>query len=312
MDKKERIEIELLQPWSTFVMKTKLPTSVLEKMIKISDKLIINVAPQEDQNLSQRHMPLKFLESKSFSKFPILTEKKSLPGHGAGLERANELGEREDELLIQASILEDEDILSYFLDVTQQFVIQQTLQSNPLIREKILNDEWYTKLVSMWVVSQKDNEYQPSHMHTECQISGVMYLNIPEYLPDRILVDNNDGGITFTSNVAKDSTWGHSTVTLQPAVGDIYIFPSSMHHMVYPFRTLDGGGERRSVAFNVIFTSKELQKNAPIANAKGGLTAAGPLANISTVGNDTHSNTAWLKREIRVPNWSNTKHRNKL
>ena len=315
MDKKvwklypKTIEIELLQPWSTFVMKTKLPIPVLEKMIKISDNLIINVTPEPDQNLAQ-----------SFSKFPtsavvdaqrkrLLTEEKLLPGHGTGLGGSDYNQNRGDELRILASVLEDEDILSYFLDVTQQFVIQQTLQSNPLIREKILDDEWYTKLISMWVVSQKDNEYQPTHIHSECQLSGVMYLKIPEYLPDRLKTDNNDGTITFTSNVAKDSTWGHSNLTLQPAVGDIYIFPSSMYHMVYPFRTADGKGERRSVSFNVIFSSKELQKNAIIANAIGGGQPAGPISNITTGG---QHDDAWLKREIRVPSWSNIKHRNKL
>jgi len=36
----------------------------------------------------------------------------------------------------------------------------------------------------------------------------------------------------------------------RPAVGDIYLFPNWLEHMVYPF---DGEGERRSVAFNVNF-----------------------------------------------------------
>ena len=38
--------------------------------------------------------------------------------------------------------------------------------------------------------------------------------------------------------------------TRRPAVGDIYLFPNWLEHMVYPF---EGEGERRSVAFNVNF-----------------------------------------------------------
>ena len=37
-----KMHFELLQPWSTFVMKTQLPPKILEKMIKISDKIVDN------------------------------------------------------------------------------------------------------------------------------------------------------------------------------------------------------------------------------------------------------------------------------
>ena len=36
------MKFELLQPWSTFVMKTKLPPSILKKMIRITDEIVKN------------------------------------------------------------------------------------------------------------------------------------------------------------------------------------------------------------------------------------------------------------------------------
>jgi len=42
-------------------------------------------------------------------------------------------------------------------------------------------------------------------------------------------------------------------------VGDFFIFPASQQHFVYPFRTPDGKGERRSVSFNAVFSSKTEQ-----------------------------------------------------
>ena len=48
-------------------------------------------------------------------------------------------------------------------------------------------------------------------------------------------------------------------MTLQPRVGDFFIFPASQQHFVYPFRTEDGEGERRSVSFNAVFSSKTEQ-----------------------------------------------------
>ena len=43
-------------------------------------------------------------------------------------------------------------------------------------------------------------------------------------------------------------------------MGDFFIFPSSQQHWVYPFRTPDGKGERRSVSFNAVFSSKTEQE----------------------------------------------------
>ena len=41
-------------------------------------------------------------------------------------------------------------------------------------------------------------------------------------------------------------------------IQDFFIFPSTQAHCVYPFRTADGKGERRSVAFNASFSSKSI------------------------------------------------------
>ena len=85
-----------------------------------------------------------------------------------------------------------------------------------------------------------------------------MYLKIPEYLPSRNPTHNDDGAVTFINNVAKGN-WGTSSITIQPEVGDFYVFSSSQPHFVYPFRTADGKGERRSVSFNTEFSSKSEQ-----------------------------------------------------
>ena len=215
--------VELLQPWSTFVMKTQLPPPILEKMLKITDEIIANTetAISWGDNLA---------------------------------------GQIKDEFVLDLKILGQENLTSFFLDMTRQFVILQTLQKNPMVKEAILNDEWYTEILAMWIVSQKDNEYNPIHTHTNCHISTVMYLKIPEYLPGRKSYKNSeDGAICFINNDVKDQIWATSTITLLPKVGDFFIFPASQSHTVYPFRTPDGKGERRSVSFNAIFTSKEEQ-----------------------------------------------------
>ena len=219
---KFKCNVELLQPWSTFVMKLQLPPPILEEMLKITDEIIAN--PEMAKSAG-----------------PDL------------------VGQIEQELYIKHEILERGDSMEFFLDITRQFVIQQMLQMHPLGREEILKDEWYAQMQQVWIISQKDNEYNPVHEHRACHVSTIMYLKIPEFLPSRKPWHHTDGAITFISNVVNDQTWGTPSMTLIPEVGDFYIFPASQNHFVYPFRTSDGKGERRSVSFNAVFSSKDLQ-----------------------------------------------------
>ena len=226
-EKNFEMQFELFQPWSTFVMKTQLPPEILQKMLKITDEIIAN------------------------------TESMKRGESGGGQQF-------EDEFLIEFEILERENVMGFFLDVARNFVIQQTLQSQPFagMRKQILNEEWYTKMNSMWIVSMKDNEYQPIHAHKDCNISAVMYLKIPEYLPSRNPNQNDDGSIVFTNFTNNTSAHMNQTpfsLTLPPQVGDFFIFSAEQLHQVYPFRTEDGKGERRSISFNASFTSKTEQ-----------------------------------------------------
>ena len=218
-----KMHFDLLQPWSTFVMKTQLPPPILEKMIRITDKIVDNAENEKS--------------------------------HGEHL-----AGQIKNELWVDHEILEREELMGFFLDISRNFVIQQMCQCHPFERQAILNDEWYTQMLAMWIISQKDNEYNPCHVHTECALSTVMYLKIPEYLPSRKSHRNDDGAINFTGPGTKDPHWGNPTITIQPQVGDFFIFSASQQHFVYPFRTPDGKGERRSVSFNAVFSNKSEQE----------------------------------------------------
>ena len=217
-----QMEMELIQPWSNFVMRTKLPPQIFDAMIKITDEIL------DDQN------------------------KKNWGDNLAG--------QIADEPLIPHSILQREGIYGFFLETVGEYVKQAIKQqATSADYHKVENIEWMTKMMSMWVISQKDNEYNPCHIHTECAVSTVMYLKIPKYLPTRKSHRNDDGAINFTNNAGKDQIWGSPTMTLQPRVGDFFIFPASQQHFVYPFRTEDGEGERRSVSFNAVFSNKTEQ-----------------------------------------------------
>ena len=55
---------------------------------------------------------------------------------------------------------------------------------------------------SAWIVSQYENEYNPAHNHTGCDISAVIYLKCPDVKGRRNLESkkgkhDNDGDISF-------------------------------------------------------------------------------------------------------------------
>jgi hypothetical protein len=225
---KFNLQMELLQPWSTFVMKTQLPPENLQKMLKITDEIIANTK-------LQRHG----LWSSDL--------------HGTG---GLDSGEIENEFFIEPEMLVREDLMIFFLDVCRQFIIEQTLQMYPKDREKILKDKWHIQMENMWFSRQMDNEYSPTHIHPfPAMISCSMYLKIPEFLPNKNPIKDTDGSITFITST-RDPFWGCPFMTIQPKVGDLLMFPASQQHVVYPFRTADGKGERRSVTFNAICSKK--------------------------------------------------------
>ena len=69
-----QMQAEFLQPWSTFVLKTKLPPPILEEMIRISDEIVENREGKADdvgagQIKDQFMIPMKILEREELMGF---------------------------------------------------------------------------------------------------------------------------------------------------------------------------------------------------------------------------------------------------
>ena len=67
---------------------------------------------------------------------------------------------------------------------------------------------------------------------------------------DLFLKRNPDGSIVFINSTGTDTKYCNSIAPFWPIVGDLFVFSGKQMHGVYPFRTKDGKGERRSIAFN--------------------------------------------------------------
>ena len=110
-------------------------------------------------------------------------------------------------------------------------------------------------LTGCWLNLYKEGDYNPKHSHLfefDSGLSFFCWLEFPKSMEDA------DGGnydgrteLIWNSSTANNPVRGFTfpgSMILNPIVGGIYIFPSWLSHIVYPFR---GPGERLSIAGNV-------------------------------------------------------------
>ena len=216
------ISMKMVQPWSCPILMTKLPPDILGKMLEITDRIVEN--------------------------------KKNEKSWGENL-----AGQVEHELWIDNKELENAGIYGFFLDVIRQFVIQTQIQRlGPGKEQLVRSTEWLVQMLSMWVVNQYPGEYNPTHIHTQCQISTAMYLKVPKF-DDSVKKHRNDddGSICFTGPASRDLELTNPQWQHRPEVGDFFIFGAQQFHHVYPYKCSQGDPERRCVSFNAVFQSRE-------------------------------------------------------
>ena len=181
-------------------------------------------------------------------------------------------GQIETESEIPHSMLEEKKVMDIFHAMAKSYVEQGYINAG---QKNILEtmSPIQTQMQSIWSVSQYENEYNPQHNHSHCQISAVLYLKVPAMKPRNIPHKSNlDGHIEFNySNTTDIFTTG--SFVLKPKAGTIILFPNTLNHQVYPFQ---GSGERRSIAFNMTYKA---------FNKSDGVQVAGDSVNLF---NETH------------------------
>ena len=108
------------------------------------------------------------------------------------------------------------------------------------------------EIESSWVNYMKQGEFNPPHVHTG-DLSCVLYLQIPKdmgkNIETHVATSPAPGSIYFCYGESlKGNICGH---TFFPKEGEFFIFPSWLHHYVYPFKS-DGERVSLSANFNLI------------------------------------------------------------
>jgi len=216
-----QMSYNLHRPWSDILFETTLPPMVLEKMIEISDEVLA--------------------DSKRIS-------------WGENL-----AGQIKEELLIEPKLLKKENLLDFFGNMVQEYVHQCNLQQAPSDQHQhmeTVKNHIHVTMNSMWIVEQQPGEYNPIHTHTGCDVSAVMYLKAPNFLPSEKIERNDDGTIYFIGSSSAKGKLKTNSLKVKPTPGAFFIFPSHLLHTVYPYKTNDNFA-RRSVSFNASFEYKE-------------------------------------------------------
>ena len=129
---------------------------------------------------------------------------------------------------------------------------------NYLIQYNVAFNHWYNKKIkkfetlSVWVNFMKNGEYNPPHVHSGCDLTCVLYLDIPSKLKEEnkkylgSIKCGGPGTINFTYHTGNDPL-NISDNTFFPDTADFFIFPATLLHSVSPFKSKI---ERISVSAN--------------------------------------------------------------
>jgi len=103
-----------------------------------------------------------------------------------------------------------------------------------------------------WINFQKPGEFNPIHHHTGV-LSAVVYIDVPEEISRENESKNSNapsaGAICWVyGNASGSMLCTDYMFTHQPKTGEIFIFPSGLQHLVYPFLS---NVERISMSFNI-------------------------------------------------------------
>ena len=104
-------------------------------------------------------------------------------------------------------------------------------------------------ITSEWVVRMNPGDFNPAHFHTNCHLSGLIYLKIQEGFEK-----DAGGNIHFLHGNPAD--YYDNQYQAVPKVGDMYLWPSWLQHFVYPYKV---EGERWVMPFNVLISHGEIQ-----------------------------------------------------
>ena len=108
------------------------------------------------------------------------------------------------------------------------------------------------QLIQIWINRMRAKEYNPAHVHTHCDLSFVLWLEVPQRMLNEAKKNKtnaaNPGNICFL--YGEESSYALCEKQFAPKVNTLMIFPANLRHHVMHFNSK---GTRTSVAGNIKF-----------------------------------------------------------
>lgn len=162
------------------------------------------------------------------------------------------VGQLKNEWLVDNELLVKQELYGYLCGVAQLYA--GYVNTGPRqVDLSHFKEPGACNIQSAWVNEMKKYEYNPAHYHTNCILSSVLYLEVPDFDSNPILKNppenkrNVDGCLEFLYGSYWPGVGDNGNHVVDPKAGDFYIFPSHLQHTVYPFGC---EGIRRSMAIN--------------------------------------------------------------
>ena len=173
------------------------------------------------------------------------------------------VGQVEQEILISADIVNKwgqwfgEQVRKYASGYFSQFDIpEQGILT--VAREKALQtaNRIQINIKSAWYIRSFAGDYNPIHTHTDCELTCVGFLKVPDLSAERKKKQGYDsprspnGVLEILNNTGSSdkSFFENDRIGFFPKVGNWYLFPANLRHGVYPYKS---DGERRSFSINM-------------------------------------------------------------
>jgi len=129
-----------------------------------------------------------------------------------------------------------------------------------LIENQTASGKYNLHLSAAWINEMKAGEYNPTHYHTsessEVGLSSVLMLKRPDWYGVEASLEEkpSNGWLEFTGG--DQSPLSRSQIRVDAQVGELYVFPYTLLHCVYPFNSNDQ--VRRTMSYNCNLKLKEL------------------------------------------------------
>jgi len=174
------------------------------------------------------------------------------------------VGQVEQEIVIPSDILNKwgkwfgaqvrEYVSGYF---NQLYIPEQNMIEADRNTASIAISKMQIDVVAAWYIRSFAGDYNPVHTHSNCHLTCVGYLKVPDLSKERKKGGSNRvqkkyspaGNLEILSSVGvTNSVFENDRISFTPKVDNWYVFPANIRHGVYPFSC---DGERRSFSINM-------------------------------------------------------------